>query len=311
MADRYWDLRPSRWPPPSLRENPRMIPAVIDASMVVTARAFLATVLAPPSRHYRPLLVDAAIAGWIDDSRFERLVRFGDVFVVAGNAIEFVSILKDEPARSNAMALVAATLHSEGTLSAWRNERYDIGSALGVAPWFRLERAAARYFGVHTWAAHVNGLTLRAEERQMWLARRSHVKSIDPDKLDNLIGGGVASGLSVAETLIKEAWEEAGIPASLARQAQRRDAIEIRREQHDGLQWETIIAHDLELPADFSPVNQDGEVAEFRLVALSEVLRLLKRAGDDHEMTVDAALVALACLDRIAATVSTRRIPFY
>lgn len=133
------------------------------------------------------------------------------------------------------------------------------------------------------------------------------MKAIDPDKLDNLIGGGVASGLSVAETLVKEAWEEAGIPAPLARQAQRRDEVQIRREQDDGLQWETIIAHDLELPADFSPANQDGEVAEFRLVALTEVARLLNCAGGDSEMTLDAALVVLAYLDRTAATGSTRR----
>ncbi|MBA3506596.1 MAG: DUF4743 domain-containing protein [Betaproteobacteria bacterium] len=279
--------------------------------MLVTARARLAAALAPSARRYRPLLVNADIAGWVDDARAERLARFGDVFVVAEDAVEFASDLADEPARSDAMAFVAATLYREGALSAWRNERYHVGPALGAAPLFRLERAAARYFGVHTWAAHINGLIRRAGETEMWLARRSHMKAIDPDKLDNLVGGGVATGLSVAETLVKEAWEEASIPAALARQAQRRDEVEIRRQQHDGLQWETIFAHDLELPADFSPMNQDGEVAEFRLVALSEVVRLLNCAGSDSEMTVDAALVVLAYLDRIAATGSMRRIPFY
>ena len=266
------------------------------------ARTHLAAALAPSMRRYRPLLVNGTIAGWIDDARSDRLVRFAGVFVVTADAIEFDPKLTDESARSNAMAIVAAMLRREGALSAWRDERYDVGAALGAPPWFRLERAAARYFGVHTWAAHINGLTRRAGETRMWLARRSHAKAIDPDNLDNLVGGGVASGLSVAETLVKEAWEEAGIPAPLACRAKRRDEVEIRREHHDGLQWETIIAHDLELLADFSPVNQDGEVAEFHLVALPEAVRLLSRAGGEREMTVDAALVALAYLERAAAT---------
>jgi len=247
-------------------------------------------------------MVDGTVAGWINDARCDRLERFAELFVVTPDAVQFDPNLTDEPARSGAIGFVAATLDREGALSAWRNERYDVGPVLGAPPWFRLERAAARYFGVHTWAAHANGLTPRAGATQMWLARRSPGKAIDPDKLDNLVGGGIATGLSVTETLVKEAWEEAGIPASLARRAQRRDEVEIRRKQDDGLQWETIIAHDLELPADFSPVNQDGEVVEFRLVAVTEVAQLLKCAGGEREMTVDAALVALAYLERVAAT---------
>jgi len=283
-----------------------MIPGVIDASLLKSARARLTAALAPPTRRYRPLLVDADVAGWIDDTRAERLARFRDVFIVRETAVAFDRCLADEATRSSAINHVTVTLHREGALSAWRNERYDVGPALGAAPWFRLERAAARYFGVHTWAAHVNGLTPRAGATRMWLARRSHGKAIDPGKLDNLVGGGAASGLSVAETLIKEAWEEAGIPAPLASQAERREQVEIRCEQRNGLQWESVIAHDLALPSDFSPVNQDGEVDEFRLMAFSEVARLLNCAAGEDQMTLDAALVALACLDRIVAADSLR-----
>lgn len=273
-----------------------------DASTLTAARARLAAALALSGRRYRPLLVNANIAGWIDNARAARLARFSDVFTDAEDGVTFVEMLADEPARSEAIASVAATLQREGALSPWRDERYDVAPALGAAPWFRLERAAARYFGVHTWAAHINGLTFRAGEVLMWIARRSLGKAIDPGKLDNLVGGGIAGGLSVAETLIKEAWEEAGIPQSLARDAQPRDEVHIRREQGDGLQWETIVTHDLELPTDFSPVNQDGEVAEFRLVDLNQVAQLLTCASGDNEMTIDAALVALAYLDRTAAT---------
>ena len=50
-----------------------------------------------------------------------------------------------------------------------------------------------------------------------------------------------------------------------------------------------------ELPRDFVPQNQDGEVAKVRLVPLGEALRL---ARDTDELTVDAALVALDYFSR-------------
>src|SRR6185437_7257729 len=87
------------------------------------------------------------------------------------------------------------------------------------APLFLIERGAARYFGVRTWAAHVNGIVHREAGAQMWLARRSRQKAVDPGLLDNLVGGGIAAGFRVDQTVVKEAWEEAGIPAPLARAA--------------------------------------------------------------------------------------------
>ena len=62
---------------------------------------------------------------------------------------------------------------------------------------------------------HLNGI---AGER-MWLARRSPTKQIDPGMLDNLVAGGISVGFSARDPLVKEAWEEAGIPAELARKA--------------------------------------------------------------------------------------------
>ena len=75
-------------------------------------------------------------------------------------------------------------------------------------------------------------------------------------------------------------------------------SIELVREVPEGVQCEVIHAYSLELPPDFRPSNQDGEVAEVRLVPLGEALRL---ARDTDEMTVDAALVALDYFSRARA----------
>ena len=46
-------------------------------------------------------------------------------------------------------------------------------AAPGGRPLFEIERAAARYFGIHTYAAHVNGLVQAGDGVRRWLARRS------------------------------------------------------------------------------------------------------------------------------------------
>ena len=132
----------------------------------------------------------------------------------------------------------------------------------------------------------------------MWIARRSPTKAIDPGMLDNLVGGGISAGQTVAGTVTKEAWEEAGIDASLAAQALPADTVHIFREQADGLQRETIFVHDLWLPADFVPASQDGEVAEYRIVSLLDAGKLIATAEGRDVVTAYASLVVLDFLLR-------------
>src|SRR5262249_16484723 len=81
-------------------------------------------------------------------------------------------------ARSHALDRVARTLAAEGVLSAWRDERYVVATEFGASPWFELERAAARYFGVRTFAAHVNGIVRAGGAVEMGFAGRSPGKGV-------------------------------------------------------------------------------------------------------------------------------------
>jgi 8-oxo-dGTP pyrophosphatase MutT (NUDIX family) len=132
----------------------------------------------------------------------------------------------------------------------------------------------------------------------MWLARRSATKAVDPGMLDNLVGGGIAAGMRVDHTLIKEAWEEAGIPEALARRARPAGVVHVRRAMFDGLQRETVFVHDLDLPAGFAPANQDGEAVEHRLVGLAEAAHLIAQEHGADVVTLDASLVVLDYLLR-------------
>ncbi len=269
----------------------------IEAELA-SARRRLARELAPPTHVHRPLRVDGENAGWLDDARAGRIAAFTDVFRVAGDAVTFVDSLDTRQARSEAMAKVAAALAAEGALSAWRDELYAVAPDFGRPPWFVLERAAARYFGIHTWAAHVNGLVRTIDGIAMWFARRAPHKAIDPDMLDNLVGGGIATGASVTGTVVKEAWEEAGIAAPIAATARAEGTVQIRREQPDGLHWETIFVHDLWLPEAFVPANQDGEAVAHRRVTLANAAQLIANDRGADVVTADASLVVLDCLLR-------------
>jgi len=230
-----------------------------------------------PARYVR-FMAGGQQIGWLRPELAARLAAWPAVF--DSNPDRVILLQKD------ALPPVVEQLAQDGFIPGWRNERYRI------ADLFDIERAAARPFGLTTCAVHVNGISF--DGKNMWLARRSATKPIDPGMLDNLVGGGLSAGLSVEEVLVKEAWEEAGIVASLARTATRGGTVRILREVPEGVQSEVIYVYDLVLPPDFEPRNQDGEVSQFMLLPFEKVL-------ESENLTLEAALVATDYFNRRSA----------
>jgi len=107
--------------------------------------------------------------------------------------------------------------------------------------------------------------------------------------LDNVVAGGIGWGTGIEATLVKECWEEAGMPPELAAKAVRGRAFYVLQSLPEGTQAEQIFVFDISLPTDFAPRNMDGEVGEHRLARVEEVARWI----DDGAMTVDASLATL------------------
>jgi 8-oxo-dGTP pyrophosphatase MutT (NUDIX family) len=267
---------------------------IAPAPMLAQVVRRLTRVLAPPAVSYVPLRVAGSTVGWLTLPRVQRLERWPRYFTLGAYSVDCVPSLATPTARTEAFAEVARALASEGALTAWRDERYTVAAEPGEPALFELERAAARYFGIHTFAVHASGLVGTEDGWRMWLARRSPAKPIDPGLLDNLVGGGIPSGAGVEATLVKEAWEEAGIARDAARQARPAGEVRVCRDQPDGMQRETIYVHDLWLPTSFAPVNQDGEATEHWLCSPQEALAAI--ATDD--VTADASLVVVDFLLR-------------
>ena len=279
---------------------------MIEPVILAAIHARLDRALALPAVRYRPFVVGGHPLGRVDDTRAARLARFGPrLFRVDDHRVALADELADCASRSAALTEVSLALRAEGALPAWRDELYSIAAEFGAPPEFRLERGAARYFGVRTFAAHVNGVVSSGSTTRMWLARRSMSKAMDPGLLDNLVAGGIAAGLTIEETVVKEAWEEAGIHRHLASTARPAGSVDVRRQLADGLQRETVFVHDLALAEDFVPVNQDGEAVEHRRVTLSEAARAIAVDAGPDEVTVDASLVVLDYLLRHRAVAPT------
>jgi 8-oxo-dGTP pyrophosphatase MutT (NUDIX family) len=114
----------------------------------------------------------------------------------------------------------------------------------------------------------------------LWVGRRSPGKQIAPNKLDNLVAGGIGNDYGVRETLLKEGEEEASIPRSLMSRAISAGAVSYRMETRLGIRDDVLFVHDLEMPADFVPENRDGEIVHFELMPVSAVLERIRTTSD-------------------------------
>ena len=244
------------------------------------------------ARRHVAFTIGGRQVGWVARARLTQLEPWREYFIRADDTLALAPGLASGAARTAALAEVAAGLAHAGAVTGWRDERYAIVEGWGQPVLAHIERAAARFFGVTTFAAHANGIVKVDGTARLWIARRSAAKPIDPGLLDNLVGGGMSAEADPHETLVREAGEEAGIPAALARSAVARGTIGILREVPEGVQQETLFAFDLELPPDFTPRNEDGEVAGVRLMTLTEVSEVIAA----REMTLDASLVTAGYL---------------
>jgi len=249
----------------------------------------------PDLSRYRRFVVAGRHVGWVKPSLAQELAGRADIFRLAGNDLQMQPTLVDAEQRSAAMASVLADLRAQGRISGWRDELYPVNQSFGETPLLVMERAAAPLFGVVAYGVNLNGFVGRGWEMKIWVARRASTKSVDPNMLDLVVGGGQPLGLTPAENLLKECQEEAGIPVAIAEQARPVSIVTLLIEAAEGLRVGQQFNFDLELPEGFRPQNQDGEVAGFELIPVSELIHRLRSAD---EFMYDIALVLIDFLIR-------------
>lgn len=239
-----------------------------------------------------PLFAGRDRVGLLRRDNAAALRRFPDVFAVADDRVNLVA-RGDVAAVSRAVDAVVDVLVAEKRVPKWRNETFDVAPRWGAPAVFRLDRGAVPFFGTRAYGVHLNGYFWESGSLHLWVGRRAPDKRVAPDKLDNIVAGGIGNGHGLQETLLKEGEEEASIPRNLTSDALPAGVVSYRMESELGVRDDVLFVFDLEMPADFVPKNQDGEIAHFELMPASAVLDRV-RTSDDFKFNVNLVILDFA-----------------
>jgi 8-oxo-dGTP pyrophosphatase MutT (NUDIX family) len=244
-----------------------------------------------PSRAV-PLLAGEKRIGWLRRDNASALAPFQRVFAVDPERVRLVAE-GDADRVSAAVDEVVEALLADGKLPKWRNETFDVAARWGEPPLFRLDRGAVPFFGVRAYGVHLNGFRREGGGLKLWIGRRAPDKRVAPNKLDNLVAGGIGNGLGVYPTLVKECEEEAAVPAALVERAMPVGAVSYRMETELGIRDDVLFVYDLEVPADFRPRCNDGEICEFALMPARDVVERVRRT-EDFKFNVNLVILDFA-----------------
>jgi len=202
-------------------------------------------------------------------------------------SIELAPLAKTEDERSEVVAELVRALVADGVIAraSLRNEIHDVRpfsagfvGPEGPQPLLRIERAAKIYFGVPSYGVHVNGYVRDPDNpddpqpHAVWIATRSLSKTTYPGLLDQVVAGGQPSSMTLSENVVRECIEEASLPPAVVTKVRSTGLVSYRYATRKGLSTKRLITYDVEMPNDLSPVCADGEVEEFQLMPVGEML---------------------------------------
>lgn len=239
---------------------------------------------------FLPFRVGADRVGWVRRDFARSLAAFPAIFTVGEDAVALHRRLESFAERSEAMAWATRKLVADGALRAWRGEWFAACAEGAAEPLFRVDRGALARFGIRAEGVHLNGYVRRPDGLHFWIARRAPDKMVDPDKLDNIVAGGMPFGLGPWETLVKESQEEASLGAELVARAVPVGAVTYRMERENGLRDDVLYLYDLELPETVTPRPNDDEIVAFERMPAGEALRLV-RETDAFKFNVNLTLI--------------------
>jgi len=239
--------------------------------------------------HFIPFWHRDQRLGLMRKKNAEALRRFPAAYDVAEDGVRLI-VDGDFEALSALIEETTEHLVAEGLVAKWRNEFFAAAPRWGAPAHFKIDRGAVPFFGIRAYGVHLNGYRRDGDTLKLWVGRRSPKKAVAPDKLDNLVAGGIDYSHGLFETLVKECEEEASLPPALANKAIPVGAVSYRTAVTHGLRDDVLFCYDLEVPADFVPKNNDGELVAFTLEKATDVIALV-RAGDAFKFNVNLVLI--------------------
>ena len=244
---------------------------------------------------FRPFYVAGYKVGWIRPEDLPLFEQSPALFAVESESVVLLGEPSSPKERSAQLDTVLRQWRDQGHITGWRDEHYLISNDEGT-PLFSVERSATALLGVLNIGVHLNGFVKRTSGIWLWMARRARNRPRYPGKLDQMVAGGMTAYQSPQQVMKRECQEEAGVPTTLAETLKSVGLVTLCHHNSKGqLRREILYTHDLELPETFQPCNQDGEVEEFQLMPIAEVVRLV---AETDEIKTNCNLVVLDFLVR-------------
>lgn len=185
----------------------------------------------------------------------------------------------------------------------WRNELYTVYNPTNT-PYLLLERAFSVLLGVVTYGTHINGYVPPQKSSngklKMWIPRRSPNKPTYPGMLDNTVAGGLGYPYGLWDTVVKECFEEAGLPEDFVKSKSKSVGVllymYVPSSGIERVQPEVEYIYDLEFDDEttITPHPEDGEAEDFTLMDTDEILKRL----NNHEFKPNCGLVIIDFLIR-------------
>lgn len=266
--------------------------AKVDGAWLARLRARVAQ---PPLRARVPFMVESdgevSVVGSVEPTLLEGLehLQLGDSRSLLDNGPDGWLLRGDA---ADGLHRLAQALRDAGLAHVWRDEQLAVDDAQDrrIAT---VERAVVRPLGITTHAVHLVGFDPAGH---VWLQQRAFTKPNDPGLWDTLMGGMVAAVDDHDTALARETWEEAGLVLSELPDLRYGGRVTIRRPSSDAGGKGYVVEHidwsACTVPSGMAPVNQDGEVERFELLAPQHVIERLHADA----FTDEAALILVAAL---------------
>jgi len=248
----------------------------------------------PPARPRLPLYVENIKIGSVES------VFIHDLAIKANGYVREQLLKKEQSGWhlilsqsdvTSRLSQLASVMQGLGLAGAWRNEQLAVRDESGVQVG-TIERGAVRPLGIATLAVHLVGQTT---DGRFWVQQRALNKPNDPGKWDTLMGGMVSAEDTVKTALVRETWEEAGLRIDDLQNLSYGGQQSNCRPSKDGAagyMQEFIEWYVATVPDGLTPINQDGEVAQFALMDKEQLLAALQRG----RFTLEAALIMASVL---------------
>ena len=240
-------------------------------------------------------MIDGQRLGRIRHAFATQLADFPDCFDVSEREVKLNLELEGFDQRSSSVAGVLNQMAEAGAVRYLMGEMFPVLPEFGMAAVMQIDRAVVSQFGIRAFGQHLNGYVQSGDGIAMWIARRASDRRAFPDRLDQLVAGGLPHGIARAENLAKECREEADITPELAAQAEYVGEVSYCCEVEYGLRRDTLFCYDLLLPENFRPRCTDGEVAGFELMPMEQVAEIVR---DSDEFKPNCNLVVIDFLLR-------------